>query len=110
VRLRGILTFHDWELSFLQDASGGIFFRNIEHLVPAGSEVEVEGFTQPGRTVPIVTGPGPRGGQARIRPLGTSQWPEPVRLAASAIEQGSRGAGTSGAASAGLALVAPIRT
>lgn len=89
VRLRGILTFHDWELSFLQDASGGIFFRNIEHLVPAGTEVELEGFTQPGRTSPIVTGPGPRGGQARIRSLGTSQWPEPVRLAAGALEQGT---------------------
>ena len=88
VRLRGILTFHDWELSFLQDASGGIFFRNIEHLVPAGTEVEIEGFTQPGRTIPIVTGPGPRGGQARIRSLGASQWPEPVRLAASALEHG----------------------
>lgn len=88
VRLRGTLTFHDWELSFLQDASGGIFFRNIEHLVPAGTEVEIEGFTQPGRTIPIVTGPGPRGGQARIRSLGTSQWPEPVRLAAGALDQG----------------------
>lgn len=75
VRLRGGLTFHDWDLSFLQDATGGVYFRNTDPAVRAGVEVEVEGITAAGRTLPIVTGPGGPGGQAKMRVTGAGQWP-----------------------------------
>jgi len=87
VRLRGVLTFHDWELSFLQDATGGLYFRNNNPDFRAGTEVEVEGFTARGRTLPIVTGQGLNGGQAEIRPLGPGQWPQPMKVTATSLDE-----------------------
>ncbi|MEI6075084.1 MAG: sensor histidine kinase [Verrucomicrobiota bacterium] len=85
VRLRGVLTFHDWEISFLQDATGGLYVRNTDPDLRAGTEVEVEGFTEGGRTLPIVTGPGIDGGQAKIRALGPAQWPQPMKAVAASL-------------------------
>jgi len=87
VRLRGVLTFHDWELSFLQDATGAIYFRNADANLHAGTEIEVDGFTVQGRTRPIVTGPGMNGGQARIRTLGPAQWPQPLKAAVASLDE-----------------------
>jgi signal transduction histidine kinase len=87
VRLRGLLTFHDWDLSFLQDATGGVYFRNKDSTVRAGTEVEVEGFTAQGRTLPIVTGPGINGGQAHMRPLGPGEWPQAISAPVAALDQ-----------------------
>jgi len=87
VRLRGVLTFHDWELSFLQDATGAIYFRNADPNLRAGTEVEVEGFTVRGRTLPIVTGPGINGGQAKVHTLGPGQWPQPVKVSAASLDE-----------------------
>lgn len=87
VRLRGVITFHDWEIGFLQDATGGLYIRNADPDVRAGTEVEVEGFTARGRTLPIVTGPGKDGGQAGIRSLGSSRWPQPVKAAAALLDE-----------------------
>jgi signal transduction histidine kinase len=86
VRLRGVLTFHDWELSFLQDATGALYFRNADPNLRAGTEIELEGFTVQGRTRPIVTGPGMNGGQAKIRALGPAQWPQPMKPAAASLD------------------------
>ena len=87
VRLRGALTFHDWEISFLQDATGGLYVRNADPDVRAGTEVEVEGFTERGRTLPIVTGPGIDGGRAKLRTLGPAQWPNPMKAAAASLDE-----------------------
>ena len=87
VRLRGVLTFHDWDISFLQDATGGLYVRNTDQDLRAGTEVEVEGFTERGRTLPIVTGPGIDGGRAKIHTLGPAQWPQPMKAAASSLDE-----------------------
>ena len=87
VRLRGVLTFHDWDISFLQDATGGLYVRNADPDVRAGTEVEVEGFTARGRTLPIVTGPGIDGGRAKLRTLGPAEWPQPMKAAAASLDE-----------------------
>lgn len=87
VRLRGVLTFHDWELSFLQDATGALYFRNADPSLRAGTEVELEGFTVQGRTGPIVTGPGINGGEAIIRVVGQAHWPQPIKPAFASLDE-----------------------
>ena len=54
VRLRGVLTFNDWYVSFVQDAGGGIYVRNFDLTEPAGTEVE--GFSAQGRSLQIIVG------------------------------------------------------
>ena len=78
VRLRGVLTFHEpnWYLSFIQDESGGVYINNPDLSLRAGMEVELEGVSSTGRTLPIVTGPG--GGTVRCRVVGPDTWPKPI--------------------------------
>lgn len=78
VRLRGVITFHEptWFLNFIQDATGGVYLRNFDSAVRAGSEVEVEGFSAKGEILPIIVGRDE--GQARVRSLGPGQWPPPI--------------------------------
>lgn len=85
VRLRGVVTFHEpgWFLSFVQDATGGIYVKNFDPALRAGTEIELEGVSAPGRTLPIIIGPD--GGEARMRPLGPGQWPQPIPAAAAAL-------------------------
>ncbi|MEI8290093.1 MAG: sensor histidine kinase [Verrucomicrobiota bacterium] len=89
-----MLTFHDWDLSFLQDATGGIFIRNRNPSLRPGTEVEVEGFSARGRTLPMVTGFG--GGtpapQAQVRALGPGQWPQPIHVIPALLDQEVYGA------------------
>jgi signal transduction histidine kinase len=93
VRLQGVVTFNDPELSllFVQDRTAGIYveaWRHIHH-VQAGDRVEVEGVSAPGNFVPIVDRPrirvvgrGPLPPARRVRPpqlragLQDSQWVE----------------------------------
>lgn len=56
VCLWGMVTFHDWFLTFVQDATGGIYLRNFNPELRAGREVEVESFSALGRSLPIVVG------------------------------------------------------
>lgn len=74
VRLRGVVTFHDWFAGFVQDATGGLYVRNFDPVVRPGVEVEVEGFSAPGQILPIVTGT--NGSEAKMRILGPGRWPE----------------------------------
>jgi two-component system CheB/CheR fusion protein len=59
VRLRGTITYRDtsdWNLTFVQDVSGGIFVERASGMAVApGDEVEVVGVTAPGDFAPIVT-------------------------------------------------------
>ncbi|HZE15876.1 MAG TPA: hypothetical protein VE197_09280, partial [Mycobacterium sp.] len=84
VRLHGVVTFRDWFLTFVQDSTGGIYVRNFDPAVRAGQEVEVEGFSAVGRSVPTVTGR--RGGQVRIRVLGSGPWPQAIETAATQLD------------------------
>lgn len=85
VRLRGVVTFHEpsWFLSFVQDATGGIYLKNFDAAVQAGTEVEVEGFSAQGKTLPIIVGRD--GGEARVRPVGPGPWPQPIAAAAALL-------------------------
>src|SRR5208282_6063463 len=83
VRLRGVVTFHDWFLTFVQDATGGLYLKNFDPAVRAGTEVEVEGFSSVGRFLPIVVGR--NRGEARIRTIGPGQWPKPTEAAATLL-------------------------
>ncbi len=63
VKLKGVVTFYapEWNVAFLQDESGGVFFRlQVPELTPplpqSGDRIELEGFTKPGRFAPIVEG------------------------------------------------------
>lgn len=85
VQLRGVITFHEpaWFLSFVQDATGGIYVRNFDPALRAGMEVEVEGVSASGRTLPIVAGRD--AGEARVRALGTAPWPQPIEAVAACL-------------------------
>jgi signal transduction histidine kinase len=85
VHLRGVITFHDWFLTFVQDATGGIYLRNFDPAVIAGTEVEVEGSSAVGRFLPVVEG-GDAWNQAKIRTLGPGQWPQPLQPAAALLD------------------------
>ena len=85
VLLRGVLTFHEpaWFLSFVQDATGGIYVKNFNPALRAGMEVEVEGVSAAGRTLPIVAGRD--AGEAQVRVLGSAPWPEPIEAVANEL-------------------------
>ena len=85
VRLQGVVTFHEpsWFLSFVQDATGGIYVKNFDPAVQAGTEVEVAGISAQGRSLPIIAGRA--GGEAQVRPLGPGQWPPPIEATATLL-------------------------
>ena len=85
VRLQGVLTFHAWALSFFQDDIGAIYINNLDPKLYSGAQVVVEGWSAPGRTHPIVTGR--NGRDAGIRLTGQVQWPQPVKVPGSALNE-----------------------
>ena len=85
VRLQGILTFHDWVLSFFHDDTGAIFINNLDPKLCSGAQVVVEGWSAPGRTHPIVTGR--NGRDAVIRVTGPVQWPQPMEVSGAALNE-----------------------
>ena len=85
VRLRGVISYHalTFRLMFLQDDTGGIYVEPTGLTPPldqiqAGTLVEVEGITVPGKFAPYVEGRD--GGPVTIRPLGRAALPEPLRV------------------------------
>jgi PAS domain S-box-containing protein len=58
VHLRGVVTFYDEALysRFIQDATAGIYLREMTNMPPLipGQEVSVEGITSPGEYAPVV--------------------------------------------------------
>ena len=83
VQLHGVLTFHDWAVSFLQDPTGAIYFYSRDSNAHVGEEVALEGFSAKGRTLPIVRGRD--GGPISIRSLGPGKWPQPCSALASSL-------------------------
>jgi signal transduction histidine kinase/CheY-like chemotaxis protein len=73
VRIVGVLTYYDdaWKTSFVQDATGGVYFRAPEDAgwLEAGQVIEVSGHSGPGDFAPIVAG-------ARVRLVGGAPLPE----------------------------------
>jgi len=74
VRLRGVITFSDWNADrglFLQDQTAGIYIGlSVEGDLPVGEEVEVDGTISAGDFVPMVMA-------RQIRRLGPQPLPEP---------------------------------
>ncbi len=85
VRLQGVLTFHDWDLSFFQDATGAIYLDNLDRSLHAGAFVLVEGFTALGRNGSMVVGRD--GAKAVIRAVGQGQWPQPKNVSAASLDE-----------------------
>ncbi|HEX8309811.1 MAG TPA: hypothetical protein VF614_00745, partial [Chthoniobacteraceae bacterium] len=78
VRVRGVVTYHEpaWYLSFVQDASGGIYIANISAKLRAGELVEITGVTGPGGGAGrIITGLNNTAPSVRV--LGTAPFPRP---------------------------------
>lgn len=88
VRLRGVLTFHDWGVSYFQDATGGIFLRNLVSQIPAGTEIELEGVTElsnVGRKIAVIASK--NAGPMLVRPIGPGRWPHPIKLTAAMLTE-----------------------
>jgi len=85
VRLQGVLTFHDWDLSFFQDDTGAIYLNNLDRSLHAGAEVVVEGFTSAGQSGSMVIGRD--GAKAAIRAVGPIQWPQPKKVSAASLDE-----------------------
>ncbi|HWX23310.1 MAG TPA: HAMP domain-containing sensor histidine kinase [Candidatus Binatia bacterium] len=75
VRLRGVITFADprWNSAFLQDPTDALFFKLTQPEVRAGQWVELTGYTGPGDFAPVIL-------DARVRIVGTTNFPRPVRV------------------------------
>jgi len=85
VHLRGVVTFHEpsWFLSFVQDATGGIYVKNFDPTVQTGTEVEVAGISAQGRSLPIIAGRD--GDEAQVRLIGPGRWPQPIEATATLL-------------------------
>jgi PAS domain S-box-containing protein len=74
VKLRGVLTYSDveWTSTFFQDNTAGIYINGVKRtdFFPAGTLVEVEGFTGPGAYAPEVVKP-------TVRALRKTPYPAP---------------------------------
>src|SRR5581483_2431870 len=83
VHVRGIVTFYSPPLMFVQDESKGIYVRVPVRnpAVAAGQRVDLWGVTGPGQFAPIIDLP-------RIKVLGPSSFPAPVRLTMDALFSG----------------------
>jgi hypothetical protein len=89
IALRGVITFYapDFGLTFMQDASAGIFL-NVNGAAPEahpGDVVEVEGVTGPGEFAPVVDSP-------RIRVVSRAPLPVARRLTAEDLLTGEQDA------------------
>ena len=85
VKLRGVISYNApgfWQM-FVQDQTGGIYvhpngLRPQLSQLPAGTLVEVEGITDPGRFAPNIEGRD--GNPISLKSLGESALPEPLRV------------------------------
>ncbi|MBN1362014.1 MAG: sensor histidine kinase [Sedimentisphaerales bacterium] len=84
VRLQGVITYYDvnHEMAFLQDETGGIYFKitNSDPAAPSvsfGDRVELCGFTQAGNFSPSIVGL--EGHPLGLRRLGRGALPTPIR-------------------------------
>jgi PAS domain S-box-containing protein len=70
VRLRGVVTHYNWRTRLLvaQDATGGFAVSTDASAAGLGDLVEVEGFTSPGDSAPLIVRP-------RVKPLGRGELP-----------------------------------
>jgi len=75
VHFRAVVTYRmkPWNLSFIQDATGGIFMANIGTPVESGQLVDVTGVTGAGDFAPIVD-------KATARVVGRAPLPAPIRV------------------------------
>jgi signal transduction histidine kinase len=85
VKFLGVITFHAQinRMLFVQDETGGIYVHTKylqppQSELPAGTLVEIEGITVPGKFAPFVVGRD--NGPVVIRALGQAPLPEPLRL------------------------------
>lgn len=76
VHFRGVVTFHDWYASFIQDATGGIYVKNFDAEIHPGMMAEVDGYSAQGQVLPIVTGT--NSSEVRMRIIGPCPWPQPI--------------------------------
>jgi diguanylate cyclase (GGDEF)-like protein/PAS domain S-box-containing protein len=87
VRLEAVVTYyhHDWDMLFVQDATGGIFVY-VDHRAPAfpvreGQRVELSGTTASGDFLPSIASP-------QLKAIATGEFPRPLRATLKDIGQG----------------------
>lgn len=75
VLLEGVVTYADvyWQKFFLQDKTGAVFVEGWSNDLKTGDQVRVEGITNSGDVLPLVT-------SATVQSIGSGKMPEPLRL------------------------------
>ncbi len=85
VQLTGVVTYSDkqWRQMFVQDSTGGIYVKYSGSTAPIeqGQRIALIGITNPGGYAPVVVAP-------KIRILGKTELPKPIRVTAADASSG----------------------